>query len=264
VRNRLTAACGPYLQKLDGFRSKVSTQIDGLVVSMKVRTATACELAMKYPRMLYVKVKDGCFYLYEIVGNKVMCIKIQLNELMFKLGDSLASLNADARAKLDCAKQSLYQKAITASKSVKIAASDRGVQATAAGSVSGATALGTSGAATGLAAGTVVGAAVGVIPAVFTFVLSIPIGAAIGGSTGLVTGAVAGGAVGFVGGGVAGRTAYKHSDQIGDGVAAVANKATSLKAIVNEKSSQCLDQLAEKVSDCRTAIGGQRISAAGA
>merc|ERR1711862_181214 len=120
------------------------------------------------------------------------------------------------------------------------------------------------GGATGLATGTLVGAAVGVIPAVFTFGLSIPIGAAIGGSTGLVAGTVAGSAVGVVGGGGAGRAAHKHREHIGDGMTAVANKATGLKAIANQKSSECLSQISGKVSECRTAIVGDRVSAAGA
>merc|ERR1712060_585424 len=112
--------------------------------------------------------------------------------------------------------------------------------------------------------GTIVGAAFGLIPAVFTFGLSIPIGAAIGGSTGLVAGTVAGGAVGFVGGGVAGRTAHKHREQIGDGVAAVANKASGLKAAVRGKSSEYLDRISGKVSECKTTIVGKRTSVAGA
>merc|ERR1712137_288546 len=117
---------------------------------------------------------------------------------------------------------SLRSKAVVVVDGMKSAMSDRGMQATAAGSITGSAAVAASGGATGLATGTFVGAAVGLIPAVFTFGLSIPIGAAIGGSTGLVAGTVAGGAVGFVGGGVAGRTAHKHRGQIGDGVAAVA------------------------------------------
>jgi len=264
IRSRLTAAWGPYLQKLDGFRSKISTQVDGLVVAMKVRSATARELTMQYPRMFYVKVRGSCVYLYEIVGDKVVGIKIQMNELLAKLNATLVKLNADARVKLDVAKDSLYRKALTVSASVKSAASDKTVQATAAGSFSASAALGAGGAVTGVATGTIVGAAFGVIPAVFTFGLSIPIGAAIGGSAGLVAGSVTGGAVGFVGGGVAGRTAHKHRDQIGDSAAAVANKALNLKAAVNQTSSLCLDQFSEKVSECRTAIVGEIISAAGA
>merc|ERR1712217_412471 len=162
---------------------------------------------------------------------------------------ALAQLSADGRTKVDGARDSLYQRALAVSEGVKNAASDKNIQATAAGSLSGSAALGASGGATGLATGTIVGAAVGVIPAVFTFGLSIPIGAAIGGSTGLVAGTVAGAAVGFVGGGVAGRTAHKHREQIGDGVTAVAKKATSLKAIANQKSSECLNHISEKVNE---------------
>jgi len=191
-------------------------------------------------------------------------IKVQLNELVAMLNAALVKLNADTRTRLESATEGLRKRALVVSESVKNAANDKGVQATAAGSISGSAALGASGGATGLATGTLLGAAVGIIPAVFTFGLSIPIGAAIGGSTGLVAGTVAGGAVGFVGGGVAGRTAHKHREQIGDGVTAVANKASGLKAIVNKKSSECLDQLSEKVSECKTAIVGERMSAAGA
>merc|ERR1712087_36023 len=138
-------------------------------------------------------------------------------------------------------KDSLCCRALVVADGVKNAVSDRSVQATAAGSISGSAALAASGGATGLATGTMVGAACGLIPAVFTFGLSIPIGAAIGGSTGLVAGSVAGGAVGFVGGGVAGRTAHTHREQIGDRMTAVADKACDLKAIVNKKSSECLE-----------------------
>merc|ERR1712217_998203 len=165
---------------------------------------------------------------------------------------ALAQLSADGRTKVDGARDSLYQRALAVSEGVKNAASDKNIQATAAGSLSGSAALGASGGATGLAAGSIVVAAVGVIPAVFTFGLSIPIGAAIGGSTGLLAGTVGGAAVGFVGAGVAGRTAHTHREQIGDRVTAVANKASDLKTIVNEKSSQCLDSVLRRNS--KTAI----------
>merc|ERR1711870_166818 len=165
---------------------------------------------------------------------------------------------------METVKDHLCSRAVAVADGVKNAVNDRGVQATAAGSVSGSAALAASGGATGLATGTMVGAACGLIPAVFTFGLSIPIGAAIGGSTGLVAGSVAGGAVGLVGGGVAGRTAHKHREHIGDGVAAAANKAGDLKAAMQVKSGECLDQISGKVSQYKIAIVGERISVAGA
>merc|ERR1712039_632094 len=171
-------------------------------------------------------------------------------------------LNADTQMKFGVVKDSLRSRALVVADGVKNVVSDRSVQATAAGSITGSAAVAASGGATGLATGTIVGAACGLIPAVFTFGLSIPIGAAIGGSTGLVAGTVAGGAVGFVGGGVAGRTAHKHREQIGDGVAAVANKASNLKAIANQKSSECLNQISGKVCEYKTGIVGERISKA--
>merc|ERR1712039_779073 len=189
-------------------------------------------------------------------GDKVVGIKVQLNEFLAKMNAALVKLNADTQTKFEVVKDSLRSRALVVADGVKNAATDRSVQATAAGSISGG--------ATGLATGTMVGAACGLIPAVFTFGLSIPIGAAIGGSTGLVTVTVAGGAVGFVGGGVAGRTAHKHREQIGDGVAAVANKASNLKAAMQEKSGECLQQVSGKVSQYKTAIVGERISAGGA
>merc|ERR1712039_871331 len=218
------------------------------VVAMKVRTATSRELAMRYPNMFYVKVKGGCVYLYEIVGDKVVGIKVQLNEILSKMNAALVKLKEDTQMDVELAKDFLRARALIVADGMKNAAADRSVQATAAGSISGG--------ATGLATGTVVGAAIGLIPAIFTFGLSIPIGAAIGGSTGLVTGTVAGGAVG--------RTAHKHQEQIGGGVAAVANKASVLRAVMQGKSSECLDQISGNVSQCKTAIVGQRISAAGA
>merc|ERR1712232_1534542 len=264
ARTRLVAVCGPYLQKLEGFRNTLTAQVNGVLMTIKVRTATARELAMRYPSMCYVKVKGGCVYLYEIVGDKVVGIKVELNEILAKINAALVKLNADTQMKFGVVKDSVRSRALVVVDSVKNAASDRCVQATAAGSISGSAALAASGGVTGLATGTMVGAACGLIPAVFTFGLSIPIGAAIGGSTGLVAGTVAGGAAGFVGGGVAGRTAHKHREQIGDKVAAVASKASDLRAAVQEKSSECLDRISEKVSECKTTVVGQRISAAGA
>merc|ERR1712217_192498 len=262
ARTRLAAVCGPYLHRLQGICSGVRTQVDGVVVTMKVRTATTRELAMKYPSMCYVKVKGSCFYLYEIVGDKVVGIKVQLNEILAKMNAVVGKLAAETQVRIETVKDHLCSRAVAVAKGVKNAANDRSVQATAAGSIGGSTALAASGGATGLATGSMVGAACGLIPAVFTCGLSIPIGAAIGGSTGLVAGTVAGGAVGLVGGGVAGRTAHKHREQIGDGVAAVANKASELKAAVQEKSSGCLDRISGKVNECKTSVVGARISAA--
>merc|ERR1712217_672598 len=98
----------------------------------------------------------------------------------------------------------------------------------------------------------------------FTFGLSIPIGAAIGGSTGFIAGSVAGGAVGVVGGGVAGRSAHKHREQIGEGVGVIANKANNLRAVMQAKSGECLNQVSGKVGQYKSALVGERISAAGA
>merc|ERR1719291_189016 len=244
--------------------SVVRAQVDGVVVAMKVRTATTRELAMRYPSMCYVKVKGSCVYLYEIVGDKVVGIKIQVSEILAKMNAVVIKLAAETQVKIETVKDHLCSRAVAVAKGVKNAANDRSVQATAAGSIGGSAALAASGGATGLATGSMVGAACGLVPAVFTFGLSIPIGAAIGGSTGFIAGSVAGGAVGVVGGGVAGRTAHKHQEQIGDGLAAVASKASGLKAAVQEKSSECLDQISGKVSECKTTIVGKRTSVAGA
>merc|ERR1712190_31698 len=90
VKSRLVAVCGPYLQKLEGVRNALTAQVHGVVVAMKVRTATSRELAMRYPSMCYVKVKGGCVYLYEVVGDKVVGIKVQLNEILASSGQALA------------------------------------------------------------------------------------------------------------------------------------------------------------------------------
>jgi len=264
ARARLAIVCEPYLQKLERISSVVRTHVDGVAVAIQVRTATARELAMKYPSMFYVKVKGNCVYLYEIVGDRVVGIKVKLNDVLAKVNAAVAKLAAETQIQIEVAKDLLCSRAAAVAKGVKNTANDRSVQATAAGSISGSAALAASGGATGLATGSMVGAACGLIPAVFTFGLSIPIGAAIGGSTGLVAGSVAGGAVGFVGGGVAGRTAHKHREQIGDGVSAVASKAGDLKAAMQEKSGECLDQISGRVSQYKTAIVGERISAAAA
>merc|ERR1712032_548796 len=193
-------------------------------------------------------VKGSCVYLYEIVGDKVVGIKIQVSELLAKMNAVVVKLAAETQVKMETVKDHLCSRAVAVAKGVKHAANDRSVQATAAGSIGGSAALAASGGATGLATGSMVGAACGLIPAVFTFGLSIPIGAAIGGSTGLVAGTVAGGAVGLVGG----------------GVAAAASKAGDFKAAMQEKSGECLHQVSGKVSQYKTAIVGERISAGGA
>merc|ERR1712151_459827 len=107
ARTRLVAVCGPYLQKLEGFRNTLTAQVNGVVVAMKVRTATSRELAMRYPSMCYVKVKGGCVYLYEIIGDKVVGIKIQLNEILAKTTSALVKLNADTQTQFGVVKDSL-------------------------------------------------------------------------------------------------------------------------------------------------------------
>lgn len=240
VLRKLVSIAGPYLERLEGLRSTLTTQVEGIVVSMKVRAASARERAMFYPSMYYVKVKDGCVYLYSIVGDKVVGIKVSVNELLARMNETVMRLSEPARSKLMAVTDSITTNAIAVSDNVKGAVSDQGLQATAAGSIGGSAALG--------AAGTVVGAACGIIPAIFTFGLSIPIGAAIGGTVGST--------VGFIGGGVAGRTAHKHRAEIGDGVAAVANKATDFKV----RSKQGLDQITEKVSSYNPLAAGKTVS----
>jgi len=264
LRSQLVAFGGPCLERLQGLRSRLTTIVGGILVGMRVRAASARELALRYPSMYYAKMKGGCVYLYGFVGDKVVGIKVQINEIISKVNATLIEVCADTRGKFVVVKDSLQANALVVGESIKGVASDRSVQATAAGSISGSAALGASGGATGLASGTMIGAACGLVPAVFTFGLSIPICAAIGGTTGLFAGTVAGSTVGFVGGGLAGRTAHKHRAQIGDGVAAVASKASDFKAIVKDRSSECLDQISGKVSDCKSAIVGKTLSAGGA
>jgi len=163
VRIQLTSAFGPYLQQFSAIRSGIIATLGEHTVAVKVRTAKAREFIMRYPTMCFVKVKGSSIYVYGVVGEKVVGIKVRFNDLA-----------AEANTKMIA----------TFGGSVKDAASDRIVQASAA---------------TGLAAGTFVGAAVGIIPAIFTFGLSIPIGAAIGASAGVLTG----GAVGVAGSGIA-------------------------------------------------------------
>merc|ERR1712190_540354 len=95
VKSRLVAVCGPYFQKLEGVRNTLTAQVNGVVVAVKVRTATSRELAMRYPSMCYVKVKGGCVYLYEVVG-----VKVQLNEILAKTNAALVKLNSDTQMKL--------------------------------------------------------------------------------------------------------------------------------------------------------------------
>merc|ERR1712039_542501 len=98
------------LQKLEGVRNALTAQVNGVFVAMKVRTATSRELAMRYPSMCYVKVKTGCVYLYEIVGDKVVGIKVQLNEILAKTNATLVKLNSDTQMKLEAVKDSLRTK----------------------------------------------------------------------------------------------------------------------------------------------------------
>merc|ERR1711935_721759 len=122
------------------------------------------------------------------------------------------------------------------SSQMHVAATDRGVQVTAAGALGGAASVGVSGGAAGLATGSVIGALCGVPAAFFTFGLSIPMGAAMGGATGLCAGAVTGGAVGLVGGGATARSVHKHSDEIKGGAAGAFNKASGYKDFVSQKA----------------------------
>merc|ERR1712226_273207 len=128
ARTRLVAVCGPYLQKLEGVRNTLTAQVNGVVVAMKVRTATARELAMRYPSMCYVKVKGGCVYLYEVFGDKVVGIKVQLSEILSKTNAALVKLNADTQMKLGLVKDSLRSRALVVADGVKNAAADKSVQ----------------------------------------------------------------------------------------------------------------------------------------
>jgi len=155
-----------------------------------------------------------------------------------------------AKAKAKDTALKAKSKAVEVSGKAKEVASDKGVQATAAGAAVGAATTG----ATGLVTGTVAGAAVGLVPALFTFGLSIPIGAAICGGAGLAVGSAAG----AVGGGAAGRVAYSKRNEINEFKDGALKKASSGVSLMKGKAATSAGYLKEKASEARERLVGKK------
>lgn len=243
--------------KLKGLATSFSLKLQNVTVAIKVRGAKAVELARTHASTCYVKVNHGFLYVYGLVGENVVYIKVSVNDLLAKLSEKTARLGAASRGQLLALKDAIQAKVIDTSDAVisktkrlgttvRVTVNDRSVQMTAAGALSGAAAMGTTGGASGL----VVGAACGLPAAFFTFGLSIPVGALLGGTTGLV----AGGTAGLIGGGAAGHSAHKHKDEIRNGMSKVSDRASTCKVTIKERARGYKDYMAQKTDDMRARL----------
>jgi len=163
---------------------------------------------------LPVYVKDGVVHATGQVEAGYVHVKASIKEVKGSLNLSLVEAVSSAKTQCQDAAQATMIKADEMKNTSKAAmeagkhkvliavdyskemASDRKVQAIAAGAVVGASA----GGATGFAAGATAGTACGLLFVPFTLGLSLPIGAVIGGSTGTGFGAIAGTTFGAIGG----------------------------------------------------------------
>lgn len=247
VKSKSLDVLAPYLEKGQSMAGYTSAAINGIVVKVRVRAATIRDTAQGHVSFCYIKVKNGFIYVYGVVGDKVLCVKVSLTELMCSLTEKATVISTEALARVFAAKEHIQDSAVSmaqfarckadkVSSQVQFAVTDRGMQMTAVGAVGGAATMGVSGGATGLATGSVIGAACGVPAAFFTFGLSIPIGAAMGGVTGLCAGAVSGGAVGLLGGGATARSVHNHKDDIKGSAMGALNKASGCKDYMTNKA----------------------------
>jgi hypothetical protein len=250
----------PFFNKARSMGEYFMTSVNGIAVGVKVKAASLRDIALEYQSICYIRFKDGFIYARGLVGDKVFCIKVSLEELVSGLRVKLAAIHSGAHARVCAAKGRIQDVACSATQATRsktselgtkvcIAVKDRGMQVTAASAVGGAAAMGASGGAAGLTTGAVIGAACGVVPAFFTFGLSIPIGAALGGATGLCAGTVAGGTAGLVGGGLAGRSAHNNQD-------AIQNRMKGSKDFMAEKTKGYKDFVVGKSADLRTRLVG--------
>jgi hypothetical protein len=257
----------PYLSKARSMAEYSSASINGIVVGVKVKAASARDTALEYQSACYIKFKDGFIYVRGLVADRVVFIKVRLADLLSNMNLKATAINSQAKARFFATKGRIADAACSAtqvaktktselSSKISVAVKDRGVQVTAASAIGGAAAMGASGGAAGLTTGTVIGAACGVVPAFFTFGLSIPIGAALGGATGLCAGSVAGGTAGLVGGGLAGRSVHNNQDEIHQRVKGTLNKANGCKDYMAEKTKGYKDFVVGKSADLRTRLVG--------
>mmetsp|Transcript_37062 Transcript_37062/g.69105 ORF Transcript_37062/g.69105 Transcript_37062/m.69105 type:complete len:315 (-) Transcript_37062:324-1268(-) len=163
----------------------------------------------------------------------------------------LAAAGMQAQHRAETAGIAAKAKAVEAYSKVKTVAKDGHVQATTAGVLSGASALGAAGGATGLAAGSAVGAVLGVVPALFTFGLSIPVGAVIGGGTGCAVGATVGAATGAMSGGAAGYGAYARRSEIHQMSKSAVTRVSSGVDLVRSRAVASVDFVKDKASAVR-------------
>jgi len=267
VKARFLHTLVPFLEKSKALAAYTRSVVNDVVVVVKVRIATVRDRAQAHLSPVYMKFKNGFLYIHGFAGDKIIVVKVSLNDLVCRFTAKATELRTSTTARVVaakahiqdtglCAAQFAKSKVDTLSCKVQVAVKDRGMQATAVGAVGGAASLGVGGGAAGLTTGSVIGAACGVPAALFTFGLSIPIGAALGGATGLCAGLVTGGAVGLLGGGATGRSVHKHSDEIKSGAAGALSKANGYKDLVAEKAKGYTNSVAETTGMMRARLVG--------
>jgi hypothetical protein len=267
TKEKVFEILGPYLSKARSMAEYTKTSVNGIVVGVKVKVASVRDIALEYQSACYIKFKNGFIYVRGLVGDKVVFLKVSLEELLSGVSAQATAINSGAKARFFATKARIQDASCTAtqvmksrtselSSKISVTVKDRGMQVTAVSAVGGAAAMGASGGAAGLTTGTVIGAACGVVPALFTFGLSIPIGAAIGGATGFCAGTVAGGTAGLVGGGLAGRSVHNNQDAINDKMKGSLSKANGCKDYMTEKTKGYKDFVVGKSADLRTRLVG--------
>jgi len=226
---------------LDTVRTRTTNRVDATKQAISALAAKISDLvssvygqACSNIKMIYTRTNDGFVYIACQVNERTLVFRVKLVEIAKFLcslplglyGKSRAAIvdgYSLARVKVLEATEFTRAKSLEVTANVRTLAGKKEAQVTAASAAGGAIALGTGGGAAGLCAG----GGVGLVLAPFTFGLSIPVGA----TAGLVIGGTAGGTAGFVAGGAAGRGAYKHKDEIGNGVNGVKSKVKDYRAL---------------------------------
>jgi len=261
TKQRLNEILAPLLEKGGAAVTYSRTTVNSMLVEVKTKAATGAQKVRNTTSTVYIKFKNGYMYVYGLAGDKVLYVKVSIEQLAKQLTSKVLAIGNEALARANAAKLRVTDRTAVAIEATKTKASsaseltrakaselktkagemasDRSCQVTAAGAVSGG--------ATGLATGTVAGAIVGVVPAAFTFGLSIPLFAAAGGATGLCTGSVAGG--------VAARKIHANQDEIKGGVATIMSKANTGKEYLLTTASCGKQYISEKAKGCTDYMG---------
>merc|ERR1711881_438827 len=98
-----------------GFKVK----FEGMVAAIKVRATSARELARNSASICYVKFEKNSAYVYGIVGEKVVYIKVSIEELLARLCETVTELTSNAKARLSVTKDAIQLKMIKASELAK-------------------------------------------------------------------------------------------------------------------------------------------------